>query len=257
MSGLKRVLAAAVVLLAVSGGVAHAADEEIQVYEDDLDRPGQFGLDTHINYVFANNAGPDYPGQQLSVDRIRITPEWSYGLTRNVELGLYLPLADFRNNQFTIDGYKMRVKFIAPHPDSQNWYWGANFEIGQVDKRLDINPWNAELKGIWGVRKGPWTLAANLNVDWMVSGPEHSPVDVQVATKAAYKLDEDTAIGVESYNGLGGGRDFGRLSGADHQTYLVLDKGLGKWDLNLGVGYGYGRPEDRWMVKAVVGVPIS
>jgi hypothetical protein len=78
-----------------------------------------------------------------------------------------------------------------------------------------------------------------------------------VAAKASYKLDADTAIGVESYNGLGGGRAFGRLGEADHQTYLALDRSLGRWDLNLGVGYGYGRPEDRWIVKAVVGVPIG
>jgi hypothetical protein len=91
----------------------------------------------------------------------------------------------------------------------------------------------------------------------MVSGPEHTPVDFQLATKVAYKLDDKTAIGVESYNGLGGGRDFGRLSEADHQTYLALDRSLGRWDLNLGVGYGYGHPEDRWIVKAVVGVPIG
>jgi len=82
-------------------------------------------------------------------------------------------------------------------------------------------------------------------------------MDIQLATKAAYRLDEATQVGVESYNGLGGGRAFGRLGQADHQTYLVLDRSLGKWDLNLGVGYGYGAPEDRWIVKAVVGVPIS
>ena len=79
----------------------------------------------------------------------------------------------------------------------------------------------------------------------------------QLAAKAAYRIGEKTSVGLESYNGLGGGRRFGRLSEADHQTYLVLDTSLGRWDLNLGAGYGYGRPEDRWIVKAVVGVPIG
>ena len=49
----------------------------------------------------------------------------------DIELGLYLPLTNFRNGQYTFDGYKFRIKAIAPHPDGQAWYWGANFEIGQ------------------------------------------------------------------------------------------------------------------------------
>lgn len=249
---------AAALTAALVAGQARAADEEIQVYMDEIGTPHRLGLDVHLNYVPTGRALPDYAGEQASEGRTRITPEWSYALDPNTELGLYLPLMTVdRHGRFEAGGVKGRIKWVAPRPADQDWFWGVNFEIGRVRRDLDINPWNAELKGIWGVRKGPWTLAANLNVDWMVSGPEHTPVDVQLATKAAYKLDEATAIGLESYNGLGGGRSFGRLSGADHQTYLVLDKGLGNWDLNLGVGYGYGRPEDHWIVKAVVGVPIS
>jgi len=69
-----RIFAAAAVLLMVTAGAARAADEEIQVYEDDLDKPGQFGLDTHINYVPAGERLFDYAGEQQSVDRVRITP---------------------------------------------------------------------------------------------------------------------------------------------------------------------------------------
>jgi hypothetical protein len=127
-----------------------------------------------------------------------------------------------------------------------------------VRRSLDINPWNAELKGIIGTRKGPWTLAANLNVDWVVSGPDQgaSP-ELQLAFKAAYAIAKDTQIGIETYDGIGTTRRLGHLSQQDHQTYLVADKGFGRWDLNFGVGYGYGRSEDSWIVKAIVGVPIG
>ena len=37
----------------------------------------------------------------------------------------------------------------------------------------------------------------------------------------------------------------------------VIDEVFGKWDLNLGVGTGYGRPEDHLILKAIVGVPIG
>jgi hypothetical protein len=36
-----------------------------------------------------------------------------------------------------------------------------------------------------------------------------------------------------------------------------MDRSLGHWDLNMGVGYGYGAPEDRWILKLIVGVPIG
>ena len=257
MSRFRRAAAAAIVLLAASAGAARAADEEIQVYEDDLDKPGQFGLDTHVNYVPAGSKLFDYAGEQQSVDRVRITPEWSYGLTKDVELGLYLPLADFRNDQFTLDGYKMRIKYIAPRSDSQNWYWGANFEIGEVDKQLDINPWNAELKGILGWHKGRWELAFNTNIDWAVAGPDRQPATVQLATKVAYKLNDKLAVGLESYDGAGDFNHFARFYGAGHEIYGAVDATLGKWALNAGVGYGYSGEPDHWTLKMIVSVPID
>ena len=238
---------------------ARAADEEIQVYMDEIGPPHRLGLDVHLNYVPTGRIAPDYAGQQASGGRTRITPEWSWALNPNVELGLYLPLMTLdRRGGFEADGVKGRIKWVAPRPDDQPWFWGLNFEIGRVKRDLDINPWNAELKGIAGVRSGPWTLAANLNVDWVVSGPDQgAPAELQLALKAGYSLDKETSIGIETYNALGTTQSLGRFSEGDHQTFLVVDKGFGRWDLNIGVGYGYGQPEDRWIVKAVIGVPIG
>jgi hypothetical protein len=226
---------------------------------DEIGAPHRLGLDVHLNYAPKGRVAPDFAGEQASGGRTRITPEWSYALDPNLELGLYLPLMTLdRKGGFEADGIKGRIKWVAPRPDDQPWFWGLNFEIGRVKRDLDVNPWNAELKGIAGVRTGPWTLAANLNIDWVVSGPDQgAPADLQLALKAGYSLDKETSIGIETYNGLGTSRSFGRFAENDHQTYLVLDRGFGRWDLNFGVGYGYGRPEDRWIVKAVVGVPIG
>jgi hypothetical protein len=238
---------------------AHAADEEIQVYMDEMNKAGGYGLDVHLNYVpSGRRANVDYAGEMTSQDRWRITPEWSYGLTDNIELGAYLPL-------ITVDphggaewgGVKGRIKFIAPHAEDSHFFWGANFELGRVRKELDINPWNAELKGIVGYRTGPWTVAGNLNVDWTVSGPQPEPTTLQLATKVSYQLRPDLSVGLESYNGLGQARRISNLRDEDQQIYLVADKSFGKWDLNLGAGWGYGQPEDHFVIKAIVGVPID
>jgi len=245
--------------LALAPRAACAADEEIQVYMDEMNPKGGYGLDLHLNYVPRGRAANvDYAGQMASDGRFRLTPEWSYGLTKDVELGLYLPLATLdRDGRAELGGVKGRIKWIAPRAPGQAWFWGANLEVGRVRRSLDINPWNAELKGILGVRRGPWTVASNLNVDWAISGPQKGPVTYQLATKASYKLAEDLSVGLESYNSLGDARRFGRLGDNDQQAFVVIDKGLGKWDLDLGVGRGWGKPEDEWIVKAIVGVPID
>jgi len=254
-------LAAATLLLAagLAAGPARAAPEEIQVYMDEIGPPRQVGLDVHLNFVPDGRTRPDFPGEQASEGRTRITPEWSYALDPNLELGLYLPLAAIdRHGDVAAEGAKVRIKWVAPKAEGQASFWGLNFELGRVSHVLDNNPWNAELKGIAGVRKGPWTLAANLNVDFVVSGPDQGAApDLQLALKGSYSLDKETSVGVETYNGLGTTRTLGPLGRQDQSTYLVIDRGFGRWDLNFGVGYGYGRPEDRWIVKAIVGVPIG
>lgn len=256
--GKRGLISIALVAGSLLPAAAAAAPEEIQVYMDEMNKPGALGLDVHINAVSDGRTAPDYPGEQASVGRWRFTPEFSYGLTPNLELGAYLPLTTLdRDGNFAADGVKGRIKFLAPRPADQDWFWGLNFELGKVAKKLDANPWNAELKGILGVHKGPWTVATNLNIDWEVSGPDHTPVSYQLATKVGYAVAKDLSLGVESYNDLGTARRFGRFSKQDQQLFLVADKSFGRWDLNLGVGRGFGQPEDHWTFKLIVGVPIG
>jgi hypothetical protein len=46
-----------------AGHHAAAAPEEIQVYEDDMDKPGQFGLDVHNNYVWGHASPLQWTGE--------------------------------------------------------------------------------------------------------------------------------------------------------------------------------------------------
>ena len=250
--------AMAVALAALSAaGAARAADEEIQVYQDEMSRQGQFGLDVHLNYVAVNHAPLDYVGQEPSAYRTRITPEFAFGLTPHIELGAYLPLTDIEGGRFRIGGAKLRIKYIATKPDAEGWFWGGNFELGRVDRAYDINPWNAEAKGIVGWRGGRWTVGFNTNIDWAVSGPQRGPATVQFATKVSYKLNPKLSVGMESYDGAGDFDHFGRFAGSGHSLYAVADAALGKWDLDIGVGRGYSGENDQWTVKMIVGVPID
>jgi hypothetical protein len=241
----------------VAPSSAFAADEEIQVYMDEIGPPRKATLDTHVNYVVDGRVRPDYSGEQASEGRLRVTPEFGYALNKSFELGAYLPLIDLRRDgDLSVDGVKLRLKYVAPRPETQHWFWGANLELGYVDHSLDENHYNGELKGILGGRWGRWTLAGNANIDFKVSGPAKAPTELQLAGKASYALSEKTSIGVETYNGLGPLRRLGSLDRNDQQTYAVIDTSFGEWELNFGVGYGYGQPEDHLVVKAVIGVPL-
>jgi len=243
-------------ILALGPAAAHAAPEEIQVYMDERGAPGEVGLDIHNNYVLSGDSELDYPGQRQSPHQFRITPEFALGLSDHFELGAYLPLAaiDY-HGRFTVDGVKFRLKYVGSERDA-SWFWGANFEIGRVRHALDPNPYNAEFKLIGGMRSGRWTLAANANMDFTVSGPAAAPASLEIATKASYAVTTGFSLGVENYNGVGEFKRLGRLGSSEQSTYLVADTHVGKWDLNLGVGRGYGANRDRWTVKAIIGVPL-
>lgn len=247
---------AGLLLLAATSGQAGATPEEIQVYMDEINAPGEFGLDVHNNYVVSGSRIPDYSGAQAPRHVFRITPEFSYGLTRNWELGGYLLFSRDGNGHSTIDGEKLRLKFLASRPADQAFFWGANLEVGRVERRLDENPWNAELKGMLGYHGERWTFAVNPNIDWKISGPVASPASFHLDSKIAYKIDQDFELGVESYNEFGPIRHMGHFNQQSQTVFGVLDTKVHGWDLNLGIGRGLTSVSDRWILKAIVNVPF-
>ncbi len=233
--------------------VAAAAPEEIQVYMDDLSKPGRFGFDVHNNYVISGSGTPDYPGAQPPHHVYRFTPEFYYGISDTLEAGLYLLTTTTPGDPPNYDGAKLRLKYIAKHDETRGAFWGANLEIGKTSLRVSQAAWNAELKMIYGYRMDRWTFAVNSNFDWSLSGPGNAPVSLDIDTKIAYKTSSGYQWGVESYNELGPLRNLGHLNQQSQTIYGVLDTTLGKFNLNAGIGRGLTPGSDRWLVKFIVG----
>ncbi len=232
--------------------LAVAAPEEIQVYLDDLSEPGKFGVDIHNNYVFSGSSKPSYVGEQPPAHVYRLTPEFYYGLTDTLELGLYVLGTRAAHSDPSVVGGKFRIKYIAPHDKEQGFFWGANLEVGRTDLRVSPTPWNAELKGIFGYRTGPWTLAVNPNFDWSISRGG-GPVTFDVDAKVAYAINATTQLGFETYNELGPLRHLDGLSKNSKTLYAVVDHDFGGFDLNLGIGKGLTKEADKWTLKFIVG----
>lgn len=244
-------------MLALPFSNAMAAAEEIQVYMDEMNNPGEFGLEIHNNYVFSGNSVPDYPGAQTPTHVFRLTPEFSYGLTDSFELGAYLLSSRDALNNLNVDGEKLRLKYIAPKEQGQSWFLGSNLEIGYVSRRMDQNPWAAQLKGIYGNRAGRWLFAVNPNVTWVVSGPVSAPATLELDSKVAYEIRHDYAVGFESYNGMGSVNGLIRPAQQGQNLYVVLDTAVDGLDLNFGVGRGFSAVSDKWLAKAIVSVPFG
>lgn len=258
MSRSARVLAVcgAVGLFALATGPAFAAPEEIQVYQDDTVGAGRFGLDLHNSFVLSGDRAPDHAGGAAPDGQYRFTPELYYGLTPNIELGLYVLADRDRSGRTAIGGEKVRIKYIAPRPEGQDWYVGVNLEVGRVGASYDQTPWSTELKGIFGWRRGRWDVAFNANVDAGLSGPKPPPPSLELTAKVGFRATPDLSLGVESYNTLGDRRNFGRFSQNPQAVYAVTDVKLWGFDLNLGLGRGLTSVSDHWVAKAVVGVPL-
>ena len=248
-------LLAATASLAVAP-CAHAADEEIQVYMDELTEPGHLGLDLHVNHVLSGQPGPDYPGGEAALHRLRITPELSVGLSKTWDIGFYLPLTTLASDgTYRVQGAKLRIKWMAPHK-AEGFYGGANFEIGRVAHRLDENPWNGELKLIGGWRRGPWELGVNGNFDFVVSGPAPTPATFDLSSRIGYRVAPRLVLGVENYTGFGPLKSLGHFGRNEHASFVTADTTLGKWDVQLGLGKAYGTSTDNVIAKLIIGVPI-
>jgi hypothetical protein len=233
-----------------------AGSDEIQVYTDDINEPGQIGLEVHANYIIDGDPKPAYAGDIPSDHLFRITPEFSYGLTEALEAGLYLPMSLDRDSNFCLDGVKIRLKFI-PSLGHDPFFAGANWELGRVAKRLDESRWNMELRPILGFRRSPWLVSFNPILGWALSGDEGSGwPTLEPALKVQFDISSGIGVGFEYFANLGRLDQIQPLHEEEHTLYAAVDISKGLLDLNLGLGYGLTESANKWTIKLIASIPI-
>src|SRR5881409_1937840 len=121
----------------IAPGTATAAlSDEIQVYTDDINAPGEYGLELHVNTTPSGRTTPDYPGEAVPNHGLRITPEFSYGITKTWEAGLYIPTNRDVSGRFDVAGAKLRLKWLPIRGDDETggWFLGANAELSYLQQ---------------------------------------------------------------------------------------------------------------------------
>jgi hypothetical protein len=256
----------AAVLAASAPVPARAMDKfEIQVYEPEVNDPGQFALEAHINYTPGGRRVPEYPGE-VPPDRVgRLTFEPALGVTRWFELGAYFQTMLEPDGRARYAGFKLRGKFVLPRQPSP-WFFGINIEIGNVPHAVEADGWANEFRPIVGYYDGHWLFDINPIFGYALSGPDRFRPDLEPAGKIAYNTQLGCGLGVEYYASLGlVDRGFLPLGRQDHLVFATFDlmepagavdheEEGGEWELNLGLGRALtDATPQQWIIKAIVG----
>jgi len=262
------------ILLAIllAAGPAAALDRfEIQVYEAEVNEPGQIGLEMHLNYTVKGTRQPGYPGEVPPHRVGRLTLEPAVGVASWLELGVYLQFMLAPGGDARYGGAKARAKMIVPERVRESagipLFLGLNVEIGRVPLAVEQEGWANEFRPIIGWKNDHWLLAFNPIFGYALSGPDRFRVDFEPCAKVAWNTQRGFSLGFEYYAGLGlVGEGFLPLREQEHLLFAVLDLAEpaghaagaearpSPWELNLALG---GALTDaagpHLLVKAIVG----
>jgi len=249
------IIAVAAAAAALGSGSGFAVVDEIQVYTDDLDKPGESGLELHVNTTPRGRRTPDYPGELPPYRGWRLTPEFSRGLGHDLDWGLYFPSATDEHGKWYLGGAKLRVKWLPVRPTEgeSGWYLGINNELSRLTKKFSDSPMSDEVRFIGGYRGRDWLIGMNPILDWALSQGYRGSPEVMLAGKAVHDVSRGIAVGVEYYNGIGTLANRLPRNEQERTLYLVAEIERKSWSLNFGVGHGLTPATDDWTVKAIFG----
>lgn len=239
-------------LLAPSLG-AQDFQDEIQVYTNDIQKPGRFGLEVHLNRILK---GPLDAPQGLPFNGSwNLTPEISYGILPSLDIGLYLPTALDTDQHYRFSGPKFRIKWLpirGEGEEAKGPFLGLNLELARTNRSFSNLRWESELRVLAGVQAQDWLLAVNPVFTWPLSdGQGRGTPDFATAWKAAYTRWKTAAPGLELY------LDHGLLNQADltreqrQRLFFTLDVDHGPLVFNVGIGRGLTSISDRWTLKFI------
>jgi len=226
-----------------------ALPDEIQVYADDLEAPGEHGLELHVNTTPKGRSTPAYPGEVVPNHGIRVTPELSFGLAPHWDAGVYLPFVRSAPGTEYFAGPRFRLKWIPVRPTEGNagYFAGINWEVSFVEQRFEQARRTVEIRPIVGYRNADWLLSFNPIVDADLAGSQRGVLMFAPAFKVALGVSNRTALGLEYYATLGRLSNFVPPTQQSHTLYVVVDTPR----INFGIGRGL-NSADRWTVKCII-----
>ena len=255
-AGLRQGIVAGVIALVPL--VCHAAlQDEIQVYDDEINERGEYSLEVHFNTTPNGIKTPSYPGEVMNAGNTRLTPEFAYGLGHGLEAGLYLNTV-FNNGNWDYAGYKARLKWLPIlEKDGHDFFAGVNFEIGNALYPYNQSRYGAEARFIIGKHIDKWLISVNPIFGFDLSQPyaDGTPA-CSLAGRLSREVATDLALGVEYYSDTGKVNQPINFQTTGQMGFLMM-----YWDgkplaFQAGIGKGFTDATDSLTIKAIFSIPL-
>jgi hypothetical protein len=226
---------------------------EIQVYTNDINAPGQSGLEIHTNYIPRGNTTPAVFNGLADHHLWHNTLEFSRGISESIELGLYYQTA-FQNDQGYYAGTKLRVKYLPKFLG--RGFAGLNIEVGRSPVEFDPDEWGSEMRPIFGYDGESWLVSFNPILGFTLGKGEQSP-EFEPAIKIGRHVSDGFMAGIEYYAELGKvDRIINAISEQTHNLFLTFDKEFKNSEINFGIGRGTTPSANDYTIKMIIGLEI-
>lgn len=227
-----------------------AAVDEIQVYNAEIAPVGHFSIAQHLNYVFQGSAEAEFPGGIASNRTLNGTPEFAYGVTDWLEVGLYAPFTLTPEGTFYSQGAKLRALAVSPNAAERKFFYGMNVELSYITPAFSQSAVGLEFRPILGVRDLGWEAIINPIVD-IGFGP-NGAVQFAPAGRVARQVWDEVWIGAEYYSNFGPFNSFDNGAQQQHSLFAVVDFVAFGVDVNFGIGFGLSDPADQLVAKLIL-----
>lgn len=258
-------LLAALGLLTLSPTVRALDLFEIQVYQAEVNKPGQFALEMHTNHTLRGQRQVEWAGHIPPDRATRVTFEPALGVTEWLELGAYLHTFHTPEAGSRFGGVKLRAKLVVPERVSGNTMLGLNIEVGRVPRAVEVDGWANEMRPIVGYKNGYFLASFNPIIGYAFTGSERFRLHFEPALKGWVNTQLGFAIGAEYYAGLGLiDQGFARRRDQEHLALIAFDltekanaaesDDDEEWELNVAFGRGFGpATAQEWLLKTILG----
>ncbi|WP_243375533.1 hypothetical protein [Geotalea sp. SG265] len=241
----------ALAMLTVLPVCVPAQTDEIQVYDAEINKPGEFNLVWYNNYTPIGRNEPDFPGGVIPNHSLIGVPEWAVGITDWLETGLYLPLYSITSGErFLFNGGKVRALFVVPDARKRNFIYGINFELSYNFPHWETTRFSGEIRPIIGTHLGKIDIILNPIFDTSFNGLHK--VEVVPAARVAYNFSEKWAAALEHYSDFGTVSHFVRMDEQQQLSFIVGDFNEEPNSIEFGVGHGWTDSSDDLIIKVML-----
>ena len=234
-----------------------ALQDEIQVYDDEINEKGEYTLEVHFNTTPDGSTTRSYPGQVINAGNTRLTPEFALGLGHNLEAGLYVNTV-FDNGQWNYAGYKLRMKWLPIlEKYGYDFFAGVNVELSNTLYQYEQSRYGVEARFMLGKHIDEWLIALNPILAWPLSQPyaDGNP-NFSLDARVSREVTKELALGVEYYSNVGVLNQPINYQNTGQMGFLMAYWEGGPIPFQAGIGRGLSQSSDNWTIKAIFSIPL-